>query len=277
MNLLTKLEKKYLKYLAELLDYGVLQLNRLNGTKFQFGHLPSFLLYNHIAIHNYSEAVYLLCKDSRLHSAYVLLRSIFEAHTNAEYIKFGDSERKLSLFAKEGFIVRKKIADCFDQFIKKYPQKKESISVLEEKNINKMKEFSGSHIKGIDNANKLNQNEEYPDILRRSIEIDKNSLDIEEKGNSELYYHLVYRYLSPYAHLNLFGLETFVDEGIDGDIKFILGRSNNVSTIIMQTYAYYFVSLNGLFEKKILDGEIIEKYKKYFKEFKNNRDLKTSE
>jgi len=275
MNLLTKLENKYLKYLAELLDYGVLRLKKLNGTKFQFGHLPSFLLFNHIAIHNYSEAIYLLCKDARPHAAYVLLRSIFEASTNLEYIKCGDSERKLALFAKKGFIERKKIANGFDQFINKYPKRKKSLSILEEKIINKMKQFSEDHIKGIDGANKLNRDEKYLDIYERSREIDRNALDSEEVGNNELYYHLVYRYLSPYAHLNSYGLEMFVDSGTNGRIKFILGKSKDISVIVTQTHLYYFASLIGLFEKKIIDGEIAEKYNKYYEELKNNRDRKS--
>ena len=118
MSSLTKIERRHLKYLSSLLNYGSPQLKSRSDTKFQFTHLQNFLLFNQVVIHNYSEAIYLLCKDARPHPAYVLLRSIFEANTNAEYIKCGDSERKLALFAKDGFIEREKIANGFDQFIK---------------------------------------------------------------------------------------------------------------------------------------------------------------
>lgn len=268
MSLLTRAEQKHLKYLSSLLDYGSSQLRNRNGARSQFTHLQNFLLFNQVVIHNYSEAIYLLCKDARPHAAYVLLRSIFEAHTNAEYIKYGDSERKLALFAKKGFVERRKIANGFDQFIKKYPQKKGSISVLEGKSVDEMKEFVKRHIAGVDSANKLNQKERYPDILLRSIKIDEAISDPEEKGNNELYYHLVFRQLSPYAHLNAYGLEMFIEEGIDGSKVFLLGRTKDVHIIILQTYLYYFVSLMGLFQYKVLDGKMPDKYQKYFDELK---------
>lgn len=269
MNLLTKLEQKHLQYLSSLLDYASPQLKSRSGARSQFTHLQNFLLFNQVVIHNYSEAICLLCKNVRPHAAYVLLRSIFEAYTNTEYIKCGDSEKKLALFAKEGFVERGKIANGFDQFIKKYPQKKGSLSVLEEKSIDKMKEFVKCHIAGVDSANKLNQKERYPDILSRSIKIDEAILDPEEKGNNELYYHLVFRQLSPYAHPNAFGLEMFIEEGLDEGKLFLLGQTKNVHIIILQTYFYYFVSLKNLFQCKVLDGEMPDKYQKYFNELKN--------
>lgn len=268
MNLLTKLEQKHLKYLSDVLDYGLSQLKSRGDKKFQFSHLQKFLLFNQVIIHNYSEAIYLLCKDVRPHATRVLLRSIFEAYINAEYIKCGDSERKLALFAKDGFIERGKIANGFDQFIKKYPKKKGALSVLEEMSINRMKEFVKRNITGVDGANQLNPKEEYPDILSRSIKVDEAILDPEEKGDNELYYHLVFRQLSPYAHPNAFGLEMFVEDKPGGDKLLLLGHSRDVDGIVLQTYLYYFVSLNNLFQHKILDGEMPNKYHKYYEELK---------
>ncbi|OGZ34773.1 MAG: hypothetical protein A2V60_01430 [Candidatus Portnoybacteria bacterium RIFCSPHIGHO2_01_FULL_39_19] len=266
MNFLTKIEQKHLEYLAKLLKYGSSQLKMKSGDNLHFTHLQSFLLFNQVAVHNYSEAICLLCKDARPHAAHVLLRSLFEAYTNAEYIKSKDSEKRLALFAREGMIERNKIANGFEQFIKKYPKKKNSLPVLEEKSIDKMKKFSEGHIKGINNANKLNQKEVYPDIVSRSIKIDEEIPDSEEKGNSELYYHLVFRLLSPYAHLNAFGLEMFTEKGLD-----IIGQAKDVHHIILQTYLYYFSLLKNLFQHKILDGEMPDRYQKYFKELKDTK------
>jgi len=268
MNLLTKIEKKHLKYLSRLLDYGSPQLKSRSGARIQFTHLQNFLLFNQIAIHNYTEAIYLLCEDARPHAAYVLLRSLFEAYTNVEYVKFGDSERKLALFAKNGFFERGKIANGFDKFIEKYPKRKESISVLEEKRIDGMKEFVRRHIIGVDSANQLKLTDKYPDIFIRSTEIDKNVSNPKNKGDNELYYHLVFRYLSPYAHLNAFGLEMFLEKELNKEEIFQLGRAKDVHLIILQTYLYYFVSFNNLFQHKVLDGHMPAKYQKYFEELK---------
>lgn len=268
MSLLTKIEKKHLKYLLRLLNYGLSELKDRSGTRLQFTHLQNFLLFNQIAIHNYSKAIYLLCKDARPHAAYVLLRSLFEAYTNVEYVKFGDSERKLALFAKEGLLERRIIANCFDQFIKKYPQKKGSISVLEEKRIDDMKKFVRRHITGVDSANQLNPEDKYPDLLSRSREIDKNTSDPKDKGDNELYYHLVFRYLSPYAHLNAFGLGMFLEKELNKEEIFQLECAKDIHPIVLQTYLYYFVSFNNLFQHKVLDGQMPAKYQKYFEELK---------
>jgi len=271
MGLLTKVEQGHLKYLKRLLDYGSLQLKMGNSFKSQFTHLQNFLLFNHVAIHNYSEAIYLLCKDARPHPAHILVRSLFEAYTNTEYIRHGDSERKLALFSKEGFAERKKIANGFDQFIKKYPSKKNSLSILKEETIEEMKIFAERHINGIDSANKLNQKDKYPDILRRSIEIDKDVLDSKDRGDAELYYHLVFRYLSPYAHLNAGGLEAFLEKKADNDMTFITGQAGGIHTITIQTYLYYFASLKNLFQEQILDGKMPDIYQKYFEELKSQK------
>lgn len=267
MDLLTEIEKKHLQYLAELLDYGSSQLEKIDNTKFEFSHIQSFLLFNHIAIHNYSEAIYLLCKNARPHSAQVILRSLFEANTNSEYIKIGNYKRKLALFAKEGFLLRKKIANGFKNFIEKYPHKKDSLSVLKTENIERMEKFAGDYIVGIDSANKLRPKDKYPEIYKRLIEIDKKS-SRKRKGNAELYYPLVFRYLSSYVHLNAFGLENFVEKEDDGAITFILGQTKQIHPIIIQTYLYYLVSLNDLFKKNILKDKISNKYQKYYNELK---------
>lgn len=39
----------------------------------------------------------------------------------------------------------------------------------------------------------------------------------------------------------------------------------------MQTYLYYFASLESFFQKKVLDGKMENKYQKYFKELKRTK------
>lgn len=185
-QLLSEIEIKHLKYLSELIDYGSSLL--MNISKQDFTKLQNFLLFNHVAINNFSEGIYILCLDARPYPAYVILRSLFEAYTNTEYIKQGDSTRKLSLYAKEGFSVRKTIANEFEGFVKKYPERKNSLSVLKDPNIQDLKNFTEKYIGGIDLANKFQEKESYPDLLSKSREIDKNNDGANQKGESELNY-----------------------------------------------------------------------------------------
>jgi hypothetical protein len=271
MGLLTDLEIKHLQYLAEILDYGASHLKIAEGFESRFDHLQHFLLSMHAGVHNFAEAIYILCKDSRPNAASVLLRSLFEAFINIDYIKQGDTEKKLALFSREGFKVRGKIARDFENFIKKYPHKENTLSLLNRKTLGEMKEFAYHRIKGIEKVNNLSSNDYYSNDLRFLCEeIDKAEVDLEKRGDKELSYMLIYRYLSPLAHLNCLGLEYFADNQGDS-IIYNLGQKNGIHIIVVETYLYYFNSMNNLFEEKIIDGIFDDKYKLYCDEIKNTK------
>lgn len=266
--LLSEIELKHLKYLRTIIDYGAARMEEVNVAN--LNHLQSYLVFNHTVVNNYSEAVYILCKDARPHGAFVILRSLYEAHINSEYIQIGDADRKLALFAREGFYTRQTIANEFERFVKKYPKKRGSISVLQEGSISSLKIFAAKYISDINIANKLTKEDKYPDLLTKSREID-NNVSGDDKGLAELYYHLVYRFLSPYAHLNAWGLEMFIHRNPDNSINLDLGQTEKVHLIIAQVYLYYYDSLESLFKHKILNGELPRKYINEYEEIKNSK------
>ena len=216
VSLLSEIELKHLNYLGELIDYGASRIQGVDQNK--LGHLQSFLIFNHAVVNNYSEAIYTLCKDARPYAAFVLMRSLFEAHISSEYIKIGDSEKKLALYARKGFQTRNSINNDFDAFTKKYPSKRDSVDVLKEENIKSLREFVDQYISSMNSANKLTDTDTYPrDLLSMCRKIDESAAG-DEKGEAELMYHLVYRFLSQLSHVTPFGLEMFAARDPDGTI-----------------------------------------------------------
>ncbi len=269
LNLLTEIELKHLNYLSELIDFGVSRIQGVDQNK--LGHLQSFLIFNHAVVNNYSEAIYTLCKDARPYAAFVLLRSLFEAHITSEYIKIGDSEKKLALYARDGFRTRNTINNEFDAFAQKYPSKRGSLAVLEEENIKSLREFVEQYISDINSANKLTNTDIYPrDLLDMCRKIDESAVG-DDKGEAELMYHLVYRYLSQLSHITPFGLEMFADRDPDGTINLDLGQSKRVHLVIVQTYLYYHSSFQDLVKHQVLEEGLPKKFQDEAEEIKSSK------
>ncbi|MES2315092.1 MAG: DUF5677 domain-containing protein [Patescibacteria group bacterium] len=263
-NLLSEKEKVHLNYLAEIINFGADELRDSVKTE-SFSYLQNFLLYSFVPVHNFSESIHILCKDSRPHAAQVLLRSIFEAYMTTEYIKSFDTEKRLALFAKDSFKNRKGFACELENFINRYPNLENELPILKRTSIVSLKEFADKHISIIENSNNI-IGEQLPSFIERVKQIDCE-VSVENKGKNELNYHIIYRQLSLYTHLNSWGLELFSKQD-SKSVVYSLGQEKDVDHIIVYTYLYYFDLLFNLFDKKVLLGELPVKYKKWFEEMR---------
>jgi len=257
---------KYIQYLSEILDFGTSELQtKVNSDK--HSHLQNFLLFSFIPIHNYSEAILTLCKNSRPHASNVLLRSIFEAYMNIMYVKSTDTEKRLALFAKGSFKGREKLLKRFTELSILYPHLKDKYAILEKDNLISHKEFVDKHIQAIDLGNDLNEDDNYEEqLLERIKQIDKEAPK-DKAGMNEFNYRTMYSLLSQYTHLSPWGLELFIKQG-SKSIIYTLGQDVGGDEIIGQTYLFYFELLLGLYENKVLSGEMPIVYRTWFDEFK---------
>ena len=264
VNLLTEKEKIHLDYLSKTLDFGADELNRQVQSD-DLNYLQNFLLYSFVPVHNFSESIFLLCKDSRPHTAQVLLRSIYEAYMTIEYIKNADTDKRLALFAKDSFRTRKGHICELESLVKRYPHLENSTPVLEKTNIASLRKFVEDHLSGFKSANGLD-GEDLPKFIEMIKQMDKESVG-DKKGRHELSYNIMYRQLSQYTHLSSWGLELFASQGPD-TITYSLGQEKEVDYIVGQTFLYYFDLLDGLYKHKVLQGEIPKIYRDWFNEVK---------
>ena len=90
---LTNTDVQRLGKLGEMIDTGASEFTK--KIKLDSLSLKQELLYfNFIAVNNYSEAIYILCKDMRPYPAIVILRSIVEAFINTAYILTHNSDKR---------------------------------------------------------------------------------------------------------------------------------------------------------------------------------------
>lgn len=265
---LTKEEEKHLNYLAQILDFASNELKE-KVQKDSYSYFQNFLLFSFSPIHNFTEAIYVLFKDSRPHSAQVLLRSIFEACANIYYIKSKDTTKRLAMYAKDSFSTRKGLIFELESFTKKYPQLINKAKILNKENIEDLKQLSEKNIQAIEKGNNLTPEEKYPKHLIDRIRILDKEAPSEEAGMYELNYNIMYRQLSLFTHLNSWGLELFATQGQDS-IEYMLGQDNEVDMIIAQVFIYYYDILNELYLNNVLVGKIPEIYTNWYEEMRSS-------
>jgi hypothetical protein len=196
-----------------------------------------------------------LCENRKSNSAKVLLRTLFEIHIDVIYHQLGDSEKKLAFSTKtmfdERLVVLKEILDL----IHKYPNQESD----DPKNL-----FNKSYL----NWAIIQQTEQKDAVLRANpnlhgtkhlqqkarlceVGLVKNA----EKGQFEKMYTLIYRYLSPVAHLNIEGLQAFIDQDEFGAVFFHDG--NDEAFIASQAIEISVAFIKDLYDNNILISEEI--------------------
>lgn len=251
-RLLTKREKELLKYLGEIIDFGSSLVSA-----FDMGKMPpkeSYLLTVFGAVNNYSEAIYVLCKDSRPQAAQVLLRPLVEAFINTFYLLSTRSGKRLALFAAEAAREKTRVANSMLDFLKRYPQWKNKSKLTTKKDLSLLIKQNQQEITNIRKNYKIRQDIQFPDLLERAREGDKKKPIKLRKGDIEYNYHLVYRYLSPLSHLNAAALggRYFLKPDSKGGYYLDMGQSRGVEPVLASTYAYYLYFLEYLKKKKVI-------------------------
>lgn len=254
-----ELNKKFLQLKQEI-THLLSEVNRSGHS-----HLQNYIFFAHKPVFSFTEAILILCEKEKSNAAKVLLRTLFEAHIDIIYHqKINESEQRLAFSAKRMFDERITILDEILSLIKKYPN-------LESQDETKL--FNGTYLaKALaDQKNhrqailRANQNLSGTKHLQDKAKLcEEGNVKNSEPGSFERMYSLIYRQLSPVAHLNIEGLQTFVGQDKYGKIFFHDGDSGDF--IATQAVEISIAFSKDLYDNKILAGEqirIIQEIEKF--------------
>ncbi|MDD3687806.1 MAG: DUF5677 domain-containing protein, partial [Bacteroidales bacterium] len=115
---LTEKQTKIINSLAELLNFGGETIQNSNLSSKQRPRKKALILM-FSAVHNYSESIFCLLKESRTHAAEVLLRPIFETYINLQFIYIGRNEKNAVKFLLEESYSKKNLIEKIQQFTEK--------------------------------------------------------------------------------------------------------------------------------------------------------------
>jgi len=253
-KLLTKKEEKILEQLRILLEFGSEIFIKYLQTSIGDGNYKkSFISFYFGAIHNYTESIYILCKNSRPHSATVLMRSVFEAFINVLYLTNTNSNLKIAKYTISDFEERIKVINQFKRFVAKYPDWENKYQMTNLKNLDSLIDRNKKHKEAIERGNKFYKTTTIESDLRKRAE----AYDKKVKGNGvwEFNYILIYKYFSTYTHLTVTGIENFVKQEDDKTL-FDIGQSEGVKEHLITTYSIYIALLYNIKKRKFIPGNI---------------------
>ena len=192
----------------------------------------------------------ILCENKKSNAAKVLLRTLFEAHIDIIYHQLKDSEQRLAFSAKRMFDERITVLNEILSLIKKYPnlESQNETKLFNGKYLAKALADQDTHKQAILRANpNLTGTKHLQDKAKLCEEGEvKNS----EPGSFERMYSLIYRQLSPVAHLNIEGLQEFVGQDDYGKVFFHDGDNG----YFIATQA---VEISIAFSKDLYDNRIL--------------------
>lgn len=250
-SLLTLKEVEYLKEFKKLLDFGAKIFLNLDLKQSVKNNKRNFAIFYFGAIHNYSEAIFILCNDSRPHASQSLLRSIFEAYINTIYFLNTNSDLKIAKLTISDIEEKIKTLKQFEAFVKKYPHIENRYGLTTKKTLEEIIAYNQNNIDAIKRANKFHKTTKVAPNLRSRAE----ALDLKnprkEKGSWEYNYLLLYKYSSDFTHLSVTGLDSFLHEE-NGVYSFDLGQTKGIEAIIITNYGFYLVLLNYFKKRKYI-------------------------
>lgn len=174
-------------------------------------------------------------------------------------MQIGDMKQHLAEAAYEGFKQKVSICDNFLQLLNKYSNlvSEDSNSLYNLERLNHVKAFA---VRGRDSVLKLNDidpkytGKRYKvDLLDKARKCDEADIATDKSGFFEDLYTLQYRYLSPVAHLNIEGLQHFVDEI---ESKIVYKDGNNIEMVQGMAIGLYAALVKDLYEHQVISGDI---------------------
>lgn len=248
-NYIGELNKKFLQLKEEITQL----LSDTNRS--EYSHLQNYIFFAHKPVFSFTEAILILCKNEKSNAAKVLLRTLFEAHIDIIYHQIKDSEQRLAFSAKRMFDERITILNEMVGLIKRYPnlESQDETKLFNSTYLAKALTDQETHRQAILRANQnLSGTKHLQEKARACEECQvKNS----EPGGFERMYSLIYRQLSPVAHLNIEGLQEFVGQDEYGKIFFHDG--GNGDFIATQSVEIGVAFSKDLYDNKILEGDQI--------------------
>lgn len=245
-----ELNKKFLQLKQEI-THLLAVVNRSGHS-----HLQNYIFFAHKPIFSFTEAILILCENEKSNAAKVLLRTLFEAHIDIIYHQIKESEQRLAFSAKRMFDERITVLNEILSLIKKYPnlESQDETKLFNGKYLAKALADQDKHRQAILRANSnLSGTKHLRDKAKLCEEGEvKNS----EPGSFERMYSLIYRQLSPVAHLNIEGLQEFIGQDEYGKIFFHDG--DNGDFIATQAVEISIAFSKDLYDNKILTGDQVK-------------------
>lgn len=198
--------------------------------------------------HNYTEALVSLCRNKKVEAASVLLRSVFESSVKTQYVLEGQGpRRRFALFAAGSAINKRRVAYGLLDFLKRRPELEGTDELLSRPLLEALIEKQDADLKIV--ADKFGDTE-LPTLLEMARALDG------EAANWEYTYHVMYRHLSPYAHLDAEGIDHFINKSSAGGFTLLLSESEkDGSHLILTAYVIYLSLLLKLREHRLIPND----------------------
>ena len=241
---LQKLKGAFLRLRSEIVE-----LLRASD-KSKYTHLQNYIYYAHHPIFSFTEAILILCEKKKSHAAKVLLRTLFEAHIDIIYHQVKDSEKRLAFSSKRMFDERITVLREILDLIKRYPnlESHDTTQLFNKEYLNKAIADQTIHKEAILRANPNLTGTKHLQEKARLCE--EGEVKNAEPGSFERMYSLIYRQLSPVAHLNIDGLQAFIGQDKYGEIFFHDGDDEDF-------IAAQAMDISLAFSKDLYDNKVI--------------------
>ncbi len=264
MNLIQDIKQEFLQLKSEISRH----IDQIDTSK--NSHLQNYLYFIHYPIFNFTESIIILCENNKYNSAKILLRSLFEAHINIIYHQIDESERRLALSAKAGFDTKIKIISEIKDLVRRYPnlESPDPKRLFSKKWLQDAGEWAEVQRKAILKGNNLVQTEQDPDLKSKAVKCDKASIKNVEPGHFERMYTVIYRQLSPASHLDIEGLQVFVNQKETG--KYIFDDGNDGDFIVGQAIEICLAFTKDLYESGVIKGNITDRVQRLEKLIKQD-------
>jgi len=231
----------------------------------KYSHLQKYLYFAHHPIFSFTESIIILCENGKSRIAEVLLRTLFEVHIDIIYHQLGNSEERLALSARRVFDERITILKEILALIKKYPNlespclndlfnKNYLVNTIDGQEVHRKAILKGNP--GLEGCKKLH-------VSEKAKLCDEGQVKNAEKGHFSRMYSFIYRQLSPVSHLNIEGLQAFVEQDKYGKLFFNDGNDENF--VIKEAISICLAFSKDLYDNKVLKGnpiQIIEEMEK---------------
>lgn len=228
---------------------------RLVNTK-ENSHLQNYLYFACYPLFNYVEAAIILCGKGKTRALESILRSLIELHINVIYYQVAESEYRLALSVKNQFDEKVKGLQEIRRLIQKYENLKSNDpkNLFNDEWLINAESWAIEYRKAILRGNNLKEDTKELGLKDKAIKCDQANLDDVEPGHFERMYHLIYRQLSPSTHLNMAGLQGFVEQKDTGEYVF---RDGDKGYFLMQQAVEVCVVLTkDLYENSVIEGKI---------------------
>lgn len=244
-----ELNKKFLQLKQEITHL----LSAVNRSGHNY--LQNYIFFAHKPIFSFTEATLILCGNKKFNAAKVLLRTLFEAHIDIIYHQIKDSEQRLAFSAKRMFDERITILNKIVNLIKKYPnlESQDETKLFNSKYLAKALADQDKHRQAILRANPNLSGTKH--LQEKAKLCEEGEVKNSEPGSFERMYSLIYKQLSPVAHLNIEGLQSFIGQDEYGKIFFHEG--GNGDFIATQAVDISVAFSKDLYDNRILTGEQI--------------------